>query len=82
MPSREALHRQFSREDGSLLPYVLLLPAEAAVWLGYIKADGSPDLPKLYLARHRYRLKASKVGGALRFRIRDLEAFVQEERRQ
>lgn len=81
MLTLEALHQRFTRPDGTLLSRALLKPAEAAVWLGYVKADGSPNLNSLYLARSRWRLRASKVGGALRFRIRDLEAFAAEEDR-
>ena len=57
----------------------LLTAREAAAWLRFERPDGQPDLNRLYLARSRHGLRACKAGGLLRFRVRDLDAFLEHE---
>jgi hypothetical protein len=58
-------------------PY--LTAPEAAVYLRYERADGSPNLNALYIARSRHGLKGRRRGGRLLFKVADLDAFLEDE---
>jgi len=53
-----------------------MTPAEACVYLRFVKADGSPDLDRLYHARTRLGLPASRLGGGRTLRFH--RAFVDD----
>ena len=62
---------------------VWLRAEEAAVHLGYVKADGSPNLPAFdkFVQRQRKAgtLRVHWLGGRRRFRVVDLDACVESE---
>jgi hypothetical protein len=59
-------------------PY--LTTAEAALYLNFKKKDGSANVTAFYTFRHRRKVKAFRRGGSLLFKIRDLDAALDEER--
>lgn len=59
----------------SARPSPYMTPAEAADYLRLLDADGRPDVKKIYTLRTRYKLRARRVGGLLRFHVADLNDF-------
>jgi hypothetical protein len=46
------------------VPTPWMTAAECAVYLRYVKPDGAPDLDRLYQAKRRLGLPASRMGGS------------------
>jgi hypothetical protein len=57
-------------------PY--LTAPEAALYLRFEHADGSPNLNAFYIARHRHNIRGHRRGWRLLFRRADLEAFLED----
>jgi hypothetical protein len=53
--------------------------AQAAVHLGYVHADGSPNLGAFAVWKHRAKPRAYRLRGRLRFKQVDLDACVTNE---
>lgn len=52
---------------------------QAAVHLGYVHADGTPNLPAFYQWKHREKPRAFRLRGRLRFRQADLDRCLEPE---
>lgn len=53
--------------------------AQAAVHLGFVKSDGSPNLNAFLVWKHRAKPRAYRLRGSLRFREVDLDACLEPE---
>jgi hypothetical protein len=66
--------------DGGLVKLVAwLTSAQAAVHLGYVHEDGSPNLGAFAVWKHRARPRAYRLRGRLRFKQVDLDVHLQPE---
>lgn len=55
---------------------------QAAVYLGYVRADGTPNMNAFYIWKRRAQPKAHRLRGAgLRFRQVDLDRCLEPEPR-
>lgn len=58
-------------------PY--LTASEAAAYLRFVYADGSPNMNAFYQFRHRTKLRALRRGGKLLFLRTALDAVLEDE---
>ena len=52
---------------------------QAAIYLGYVHADGSPNLNAFAVWKHRAQPRAYRLRGRLRFKQVDLDVHLQSE---
>ena len=58
--------------------HVAWLSSEAAaIYLGFVDAEGTPTMNAFYIWKHRYQPRAYRLGGRLRFRQVDLDRMVE-----